>query len=302
MLVLELERRHLLRPAPINHLHLAGAQPHRSIGCIDGCVACADDGNLRRHNRNLAALVACNKIQRVGHAFQLLSGNAQLVNCPQPNTEKDRVILRFDLRQLLRIYYRVEVERHAELRQHINLAQALLQGQLVLRDAIGVQSAGQRTRIKDLGADSTPSQLRSARQRRRPTADERHLLAGILPRSKRQRRPARMQRIHGKALQASNLDWLLVVAVHHARAFAQHIHRASSRTTSTQDVRIQNRLRRALKIAARNLLDELRHINMRWTGRHARRVEAVKTSIRLGHRSRPLKWRMQVRKARRNFG
>ena len=106
-----------------------------------------------------------------------------------------------------------------------------------------------------------------------------------------------MQRIHCKPLQARNLNRLLVVAVHHARALAQHLDRTCPRATRTKNIRVKDRVRRALHIPRRNLLDKSRHIDMRRASIRARRIEAVKAAIRLNHRSLLIERRVQVPEA-----
>ena len=103
-----------------------------------------------------------------------------------------------------------------------------------------------------------------------------------------------MKRVHREPLQPRDLNRLLVVPMHHARAFAQHLHRTGPRTTRTKNIRIENRARRAGQIAAGDLLDEARHINMRRTSNRARRIEAVEATICLRHSSLLVEWRMQI--------
>src|SRR6185312_11182249 len=103
-----------------------------------------------------------------------------------------------------------------------------------------------------------------------------------------------MQRVHGEALQPSNLNRLFVIAVHHAGTFTQHLHRAGARTAGAQNIRIQNRLCRTHQIAAGDLLDELWHIDMRGTGLHTWRIETVEAAVRLWHSRLFIEGRMQI--------
>ena len=101
-----------------------------------------------------------------------------------------------------------------------------------------------------------------------------------------------------KRCSRADLNRLLVVAVHHARAFAQHLDRAGARAAGAQNIGVENGAGRAGKIAAGDLLDEARNIDVRGAGGGAGRIEAVQASVRLGHRSLPVKRRMQIAEAR----
>ncbi len=87
-----------------------------------------------------------------------------------------------------------------------------------------------------------------------------------------------MERVHREPLQPRNLNRLLVVPVHHAGPFAQHLYRARPGTTGAKNIRIKDRARGAREIAAGNFLDEARHIDMRRTSRRAGSVETDRGS------------------------
>ena len=57
---------------------------------------------------------------------------------------------------------------------------------------------------------------------------------------KGKRGPACVQGIHGEALQPGDLNWLFVVAVHDAGAFAQDLDRAGAGAAGAQDVGVQD--------------------------------------------------------------
>ena len=69
--------------------------------------------------------------------------------------------------------------------------------------------------------------------------------------------------------------------MHHAGAFAEHIHGAGARATAAQNIGVENAQRRAAQVAGGDALDEARHIDMRGTGDGAGRVEAVEAAIGL---------------------
>ena len=109
-----------------------------------------------------------------------------------------------------------------------------------------------------------------------------------------------MEGVHGEALEATDFDGLLVVAVHHAGAFAEDVYGAGARATGAENVGVEDRFRGTFKIAGGNLLDELGHVDVRGASGHAGSVEAVETAMGFGDGRGFLKRRMEVRKARGN--
>ena len=111
----------------------------------------------------------------------------------------------------------------------------------------------------------------------------------------------RVEKVHGVALQASDLDRLLIVLVHDAGAFAQNVDRTDARAAQRQNVRIQNGLGRSAQVAAGDLLDEARHIDVRGAGARAGRVEAVEAAVGFHHRGARFERRMDLGEAAREF-
>ena len=103
--------------------------------------------------------------------------------------------------------------------------------------------------------------------------------------------------VHGVALQPSDLDGPLIVAVHHACAFAQHVHRAHPRAAQPQNIRVQDGHGRAARIAAGDLLDEAGNIDVRGAGVGARRIEAVEAAVGFHQRLAASQRRMDLGKA-----
>ena len=99
---------------------------------------------------------------------------------------------------------------------------------------------------------------------------------------------ARVERVHGEALEARDLDRLLVEAVHHAGAFAQDFHRAGAGTAGAQDVGVEDGARGAGKIAAGDFLDEAGNVDVGGAGGGAGGIEAVETTIGFGYRCLPV--------------
>ena len=102
-----------------------------------------------------------------------------------------------------------------------------------------------------------------------------------------------VERVHGVALQAADLDGLPVVAVQHAGAFAQHVHRADARAAQPQNVGVENGRGRAAQVAGSDLLDEARHVDVGGAGPRARRVEAEQAAIGFGQGRLLVERRMQ---------
>ena len=98
-------------------------------------------------------------------------------------------------------------------------------------------------------------------------------------------------------LQLGDLNRRSIIAMHDARAFAQHLYRANARTAPRQHIRFENATRRTAQIAAGNPLDEPRNINVRGAGNHAGRIEAIETSVRFNHRNLFRQRCMQLAKA-----
>jgi hypothetical protein len=99
-------------------------------------------------------------------------------------------------------------------------------------------------------------------------------------------------------LQQRNLDRLPILPQQHARALAQHVHRAHPRAARAQNVGVENAQRRPAQIARGDALDESRHIDMRGTRRRARRVKTIQAAVGLNHRCLRGQRRLQLAKSR----
>ncbi len=143
------------------------------------------------------------------------------------------------------------------------------------------------------------AKLCGAGERRRSCADTSHAASGF--RANRQRRVVRVEIVHGVALQASDLDRLLIVLVHDAGAFAKYVDRTHARAAQRQNVRIQNRLGRSAQVAAGDLLDEPRDIDVGGAGAGAWRVEAVEAAVGLDDGGARFEGGMDLGEAAREF-
>ncbi len=148
-----------------------------------------------------------------------------------------------------------------------------------------------------MSANAAAAKFRSASKRRRTRANQCNRESRLSTRLERQRSSTLMQRVHRKSLQPRDLNRLLVVTVHHAGSFAQHLHRTSPGTTRAKNIRIEDSSSRTGKIATRYLLNEARHVDMGRTSCRTRRVKTVEAAIGLRHGSLPVKRRVQIAEA-----
>ena len=89
--------------------------------------------------------------------------------------------------------------------------------------------------------------------------------------------------VHGKALQASDGNGL-VIRAQHARSLAQFLHWTYPRAGGAKKIRGKDRCRRAAQIAGGYFLDEAGNIDMGWAGMRARRIVTKQTAVRLNCR------------------
>src|SRR5271154_3129297 len=90
--------------------------------------------------------------------------------------------------------------------------------------------------------------------------------------------------------------------LHDARPFAKHGDRADAGAAGSEDVRFEDRQRRAAEIARGDLLDEARNVDVGRAGRSAWRVEAVEAAVGFDDRRLRGEWRMEVRETLGEFG
>src|SRR5260370_2845734 len=185
----------------------------------------------------------------------------------------------------------------SQLRQHLNLTQTFHQWKFIFGDPIGIQTSWQWASVIKVSTNAAPAKFCSTSERRWTRAYQCNRQACFSPRLERQRSSTFIKRVHRKPLQPRNLNGLLVITMHHAGSFAQHLHRTRPSTTRTQNIRVEDGTRRTGKIAASDLLNEARHINMGRTRHCARRVKTVEAAVRLRHSSLPVKWRVQIAEA-----
>src|ERR1700679_3829815 len=205
------------------------------------------------------------------------------MNCTEPDAQENCIVLLFKLDELDRIDRCLKVKIDSQLRKHLDLTQAFAKGKLVFCDPIRVQASRQRTCVVEIGANTAAAELCSAGERGWTSADQRNREPDLGSMFKRQRSPTFVERVHGEPLQPRDLNRLLVVAMHYAGALTEHLDRACPSAACAQNIRIEDRVRRADEIAAGYLLDETRYINMSRTSCSAWRIEAKETPVCLRH-------------------
>ncbi len=145
----------------------------------------------------------------------------------------------------------------------------------VSRNSIRVQSAGKFSPVKYGHAVTLSRKKRRARQGRRPRPDAGHAAPIRLARVE-QPNVAVQHMVHGESLQPANLDRLLALFDHDARAFAQHFRRANSPAAFAENIRFQNHARRPAHIRRHDALDKAGHIDPRRARLNARSVKTIR--------------------------
>ena len=101
-------------------------------------------------------------------------------------------------------------------------------------------------------------------------------------------------RVDGVALQQADANRLALRRLAHARLFAQRLGRADARAHAAHDVGLENRARRAERIAGGDLADEQGDVDRGRAGAPARRVVTEVAAVGLDARFVDAQRRMQV--------
>ena len=246
--------------------------------------------------RKRLRLCRLDKFQRAANAVQILAGNIHGPGFSEAHADKDRVEIFF---QLLEAHvppdFHVLAEFDAQRFHHFHFAQRIGDARFVRRDAVRVQSAGKFAPVKHRHAVTLPRQMRRARQGRRPRADAGHAPPIRLARVK-QPNVAVQHMIHGESLQPANLDGLLALLDHDARAFAQHFGGANAPATFAENIRFQDHARRAAHIRRHDALDEAGHVDPRGTRLNAGSVKTIEAPRGFDGRLARVHRRRDVRK------
>jgi hypothetical protein len=161
---------------------------------------------------------------------------------------------------------------------------------------MGIEATGKCASFKNGYRKAVKTEFRGACERSWSGANAGDLLSTRRDVFLRNRGAIAEEMVHGVALQAADLNGLLVIAMKNAGAFTENFHRTDTRAARTENVGIENRQSRAAKIALRDFFDEARDVNVRRAGRDAGRVEAVETAIGFDERRLSIERRMNLGK------
>ncbi len=106
-----------------------------------------------------------------------------------------------------------------------------------------------------------------------------------------------MEGIHGVALEARNLNRVVIEAMQDASTFAKHLNRAGTRTASAENIGVENAQRRTAQVAGGNALDEAGNIDVRRACSRAGCIEAVEAAIGFNRRGLGRKGRLDFPEA-----
>ena len=276
VIVFELEGGHFVFTAAVEEVDVFRAQAKGGVGGVDGGVASADDDDGAAGSKVGQGLVAFDEAEGVDDAGEMVAGEAEAFHGAEADADEDEVEVALELIEgdSGADFGLAELDAHRA--DHVDFAEAVGGTQFVLGDAVGVESAGQRAIVEDGDGGAVAAEFGGAGERCRSAAD-----AGDFEvcRGGARGEDDALGVLHRVALQAADFDGLLVVAMHHAGAFAEDVHGADARAAQAEDVGVENGLGGAAQVAGRDLLDEARHVDVGGAGRGARGIEAVEAAI-----------------------
>ena len=278
-------------------MDILGAQPLRRIGRVDRGIAAADHDHPPATVKIVRCFIALNETQRVDHSRGLFARDARAAPWRQAHAPGRRMRTPApSLRAITAVRLPpAGIPRRASAPGPPRAGCRRRAACIPPRHRYSVRRAAagcRRSSPRDRAARNSAAQASDAGPpptQATATGWAIRLAAGRPP-------TGIVKTVHGIALQPPDLDGLPVVPLHHAVAFAQHVHRAHSRATQSENVGIENGQRGAAQIAARYLLDKARHIDMRRARRRARRVETEQAAVGLGQSGLRIERRMQIGK------
>ena len=292
VIVLELEGGHFGFAAAVDEVDIFRSQAKGGVGGVDGGVAAADDDDGAAGSKVGQGLVAFDEAEGVDDAGEVVAGEAEAFHGAEADADEDEVEFALQLIEgdVGADFGLAELDAHRA--DHFDFAEAVGGTQFVLGDAVGVESAGQRAIVEDGDAGAVAAQFGGAGERCRSTA---HAGDFEVHGGGARGEDDALGVLHGVALQAADFDGLLIVAMHHAGAFAQDVHGTDAGATQAEDVGIENGLRGAAQIAGGDLLDEARHVDVGGAGRGARSIETVEAAVGFHGRGLRIEGGMEVR-------
>src|SRR5262249_25263159 len=171
----------------------------------------------------MAGLIASDEIEGVDDPGMIFVFNAKLVHRSKTDTQKDEIVFVFEFAERCCGDFFAETKINSEGTDHFDFAEAVGRPQLVFGNAVGVEAAGQGLAFKNGNGEALLTELGGARKGCWPGADAGYLAAfgrsGLFGES----RSVVEKSLHRVALQAANLNRLLVVAVIDAGAFTEDV-------------------------------------------------------------------------------
>ncbi len=297
---------HVLLAAAVADRHLFRAEEPGLNGRVDGRHAAADDddapadrdGGLVRRLPQFR-----NEIDGVDDARKVFAFRAERVDAGKAHAEEDGVEIGSEVGEG-EVAAELQAVLHLDAADREHVVDFVLReivDRLVGGDAVFVEAAGFLARLEDHDVVAVHGEAMGAGKARRSGADDGDRLAGA--RRALVELPVLLHRdVGGVALQAADLHRALLGGVAHAGLFAQRLGGTDAGAHAAEDVLVEDGLRRAERIARRDLADEQRNVDGGGTGRHARRVVAEVAAVCGHQRLMVVEARVKVGKVRLVFG
>ncbi|MPL84611.1 hypothetical protein SDC9_30576 [bioreactor metagenome] len=289
MLLLVHRGRHLGLRAAIDDGRGLGTQQLRLHRRVDRGHAAADHHHLAPDRQGGKVVGLPQRRDELGRRRRKLAPrHVQRVHPGQPDAEEDGVVPAEQIRERAVARTAKRPVRHhldaADLQEPGDLARGEIVGRLVGGDAVFIEPAELRLRLVEHHLVALEREPVRTGKPRGPAAHHRDRAPGGRAGSEGMALLLK-QRIGGKALQQADLDRLALGLHPHAGALAQVLGRADAGAHAAEDVLREDRLRRRLGRAGRDLPDEEWNVDRRRAGRGAGRVMAEIAPIRR-HRGR----------------
>src|SRR5688572_14845109 len=290
---------HVLRRAAIDQGHVLGAQLLGLHSDIDGGVAAADDDHLAA-NLEVSLVGRLAQIgdvaDGIGDARQLiLALQTQRIDAGETEAQEHRIEVAAQL-----IERDVTAERltclhgdAADGEHEIDLGLGEVVDGLVGGDAVFVEATELVLGVEDRDVVAKRRQAMRARQAGGPAANHSDALAGWSGPHERIA-PLLHQVVDGEALEHADIDRLVLRGVPHTLVFAQDLGRTDPRAHAAEDVGLENRLRRTLRVAGVDHADEVRDVDRGRTRLYARRIVAEIAAAALDQRFLAIERRLDV--------
>jgi hypothetical protein len=205
--------RHLGPGTTVDNGHRFGTQAQRRAGSVDGHVSSADNRDVVAHGYRLPQIQIPQKDCTRCHAFQILSGDAELAFRMRPHAGEHGVIVAAQViqrRAVLAADGCIQFDLDAERLDAGDLAVQYVAGQAIIGDAHSEHATGDWQCLENSHAIALECQIVSRRQSCRPGANDRHRLVSVYLNSRQWSRLA--FQVGDKALQGADGNGLVVLS------------------------------------------------------------------------------------------